>query len=248
MMKQLMRLSALGMLAVPFAAARADLVFDGLATISGTGLGSVNTTLTISSQANSTTEQGCVGFTSGGDVIGNFATATQSGCTSATNGDVLTGASQTHTHTLSELSITSGSDFAILFNAAEPSGNSITLDGLVATFYNNSGNVIMTAVFTGAPFDFAETLQGTGKTGELFTLSAAEQTELGTLIGSLGAANIHVGLGASAGDPLAATGGNETFFVFKSGLATVVPEPSTVVLTASGMLGLAGFVRRRRRT
>lgn len=246
MMKQLMRLSALGMLAVPFAAARADLVFEGLVTISGTGLGTVNTTLTIQSQANATTEQGCVGFTSSGDVIGTFTTATQSGCTSATNTDVLTGASQTHTHTLADLSIASGSDFAVFFNAAEPSGNSITLDGLVATFYNNSGAVIMTAVFTGAPIDFLDTSQGTGQTGELFVLSAAEQTQLQNLINTLGAGNIHVGLGASAGNPLAATGGNETFFVLNH--ASIVPEPSTIVLTASGMLGLAGFVRRRRRT
>lgn len=247
MMKQLMRLSALGMLAVPFAAARADLVFGGIVTVGGTGLGTVNTVLTIQ---NSPTEQGCVGFSAGGDVIGNFTTASQSGCPSGVNTDVKTGASQTQTRSLSDASITSGSNFAILFNAVEPSGNSISLDGLVATFYNGTtGALLFSAVYTGTnPLTFPTTQTGTGNTGALFTLNAAEAAQLQSFITTLGVGNVRVGLGASAGTPANSEGGNETFFIFNNGLATVVPEPSTVVLTASGMLGLAGFVRRRRRS
>ena len=246
MMKQLMRLSALGLLAVPFAAARADLVFGGLVTVGGTGLGTVNTVLTIQ---DSPTEQGCVGFSAGGDVIGNFTTFNQSGCPAATNTDVKTGASQTQTRSLLDAGVSAGSNFAILFNAAEPSGNSISLDGLVATFYNGTtGAVLFTAVYTGTnPLTFPTTQTGTGNTGAEFTLNAAEAAQLQGFITTLGLANVRVGLGASAGSPETAAGGNETFFIFNSGAATVVPEPSTMVLTAGGMLGLVGFVRRRRR-
>ena len=247
MMKHLLKVSALGLLAAPFAVARADLVFVGIVTVGGTGLGTVNTVLTIQ---NSPTEQGCVGYTSTGDVIGNFTTSNQSGCPAGTNTDVKTGASQTQTRSLSDAGITSGSNFAILFNAVEPSGNSISLDGLVANFYNGTtGALLFSAVYTGTnPLTFPTTQTGTGNTGSEFTLNAAEAAQLQGFINTLGLANVRVGLGASAGVPETSAGGNETFFIFNSGTATVVPEPSTVVLTASGMLGLVGFVRRRRRT
>ena len=246
MMKHLLKVSALGLLVTPFTVARADLVFGGIVTVGGTGLGTVNTVLTIQDNP---TEQGCVGFTSGGDVTGNFTTSNQSGCPSGTNTDVKTGSSQTQTRTLSEAGITTGSNFAILFNAAEPSGNSISLDGLVATFYNaTTGALLFSAVYTGTnPLNFPTTQTGTGNTGAEFTLNSTEAAQLQTFITSLGAGNVRVGLGASAGNPNSAEGGNETFFIFNANTATVVPEPSTVVLTATGMLGLVGYIRRRRR-
>lgn len=246
MINRLLKVSALGMLAMPFAAARADLVFGGIVTVGGTGLGTVNTVLTIQDNP---TEQGCVGYTSGGDVTGNFTTSNQSGCTAGTNTDVKTGSSQTQTRSLTDAGITSGSNFAILFNAAEPSGNSISLDGLVASFYNaTTGALLFSAVYTGTnPLNFPTTQTGTGNTGALFTLNSTEAAQLQSFITSLGAANVRVGLGASAGNPNSAEGGNETFFIFNSGAATVVPEPSTVVLTASGLLGMVGVIRRRRR-
>lgn len=247
MMKHLLKVSALGLVVMPFAVARADLVFGGIVTVGGTGLGTVNTVLTIQ---NNPTEAGCVGFTSGGDVTGTFTSSSQSGCTSGTDTDIKTGASQTQTRTLADASVTSGSNFSILFNAVEPSGNSISLDGLVATFYNaTTGAVLFSAVYTGTnPLNFPSTQTGTGNTGAEFHLNSTEAAELQGFINTLGTGGIRVGLGASAGNPNPAEGGNETFFIFNSGAATVVPEPSTVVLTASGMLGLVGFVRRRRRT
>jgi len=247
MMNRLLKLSALG-LVVPFGVARADLVFGGIVTVGGTGLGTVNTVLTIQ---DTPTEQGCVGYTSGGDVTGNFTTSSQLGCTAGTNTDVKTGSSQTQTRTLSEAGVTSASNFAILFNAAEPSGGSISLDGLVANFYNaTTGALLFSAVYTGTnPLTFPTTQTGTGNTGAEFHLTDAQASTLQALIDANGGlTNIRVGLGASAGVPETSEGGNETFFIFNRNAATVVPEPSTVVLMASGMLGLVGFVRRRNRT
>jgi hypothetical protein len=244
MTKNLMRLSAVALLIAPLGVARADLVFIGPATIGGTGLGAVNTVLTIQSQANGTTEQGCVGFNGVTDVIGNFSNAD---CAAAVDGDIKTGASQTQTRTLSEAGITSGSNFAILFNPSEPGGDGISLDGLVANFYSSAGNLLMTAVYTGTnPLNFPTTETGTGNTGFEFALNGTEAAQLQTLINANGLSNIHVGLAGSAGNPLAATGGLETFFIFNSGLATITPEPSTTVLTATGLFALAGFIRRRR--
>lgn len=246
MMKNLLKLSAVALIAAPLSAARADLVFINAVTIGGTGLGAVNTVLTVQSPANTTTEQGCVGLNSTGtaDVIGNF---TNAGCTAAVNGDVKTGASQTQTRTLTDAGITSGSNFAILFNASEPGGNGISLDGLVANFYSSTGTLLMSAVYTGTnPLNFPTTFTGTGNTGEMFALNATEAAQLQALITANGLSNIHVGLSVAAGNPLEATGGNETLFIFNSGVASVVPEPSTTVLMATGLFGLVGFVRRRR--
>ena len=250
MMNRLLKASALGLLVTPFTVARADLVMVGEVTIGGTGLGTVNTVLTIQSQANATTEQGCVVRSGSTDAIGNFTYATSgTGCVIGTNGDVLTGTSQTQTRTLAEAGITSASNFAILFNASEPSGNSISLDGMIANFYDASGNLIFSASSDKSQYNFDQTFTGTGNTGQEFTLDATQAAALQTAINNAGGVgNVRVGLGAAAGNPFAATGGNETFFVFNSGRATVVPEPSTVVLTASGMIGLVGFMRRRRRS
>jgi len=242
MMKYPLKLSVLALLAAPLAVARADLVFMGVVTVGGTGLGAVNTVLTIQSTANNTTEQGCVGDSSLGDVIGLFQAT---GCTTATATDVKTGASQTQTRTLAEAGITSASNFAILLNAAEPAGNEIQLEHLVVNFYNaTTGALLFTATYNGVPQLFPSTETGTGNTGFGFTLNGAQAASLQTAIGlNGGLTNVSVGL---ASQLTQATGGNETFFIFNSGAASVVPEPSTIVLTASGLFGLAGFVRRRR--
>jgi hypothetical protein len=202
----------------------------------------VNTVLTIQSQGSSSTEAGCVGLSGTTDVIGLFQAT---GCTAATNTDVLTGASQTQTRTLAEAGVTSASNFAILLNASEPGGNGMTVTTVVANFYNaTTGALLYTATFTG-PVSFPTTQTGTGNTGLEFTLNATQAAALQTIINANGGVgNIRVGIATQLAD---VTGGNETFFVFNSGVASVVPEPSTVVLTASGLFGLAGFVRRRRR-
>jgi hypothetical protein len=240
---------AASMLAAPLAAARADLVLFNPAavTIGGTGLGAVNTVLTIQANGNVTTETGCVSFTAGGDVLG--ASTNAAGVCSGT-GDDKTGASQTQTRLLSETGVTTGTNFAILFNPAEPgSGNSLTLNTLVASFYNaTTGAFVFQAAYTGAPHNFVAIDQGTGNTGYEFTLNTTEAAQLQTFITALGVSNIRVGLSSSAGVPLPVHGGNETYFVFNSGLATVTPEPSTTALMATGLFALVGVVRRRRRS
>src|SRR5436190_17588838 len=91
--------------------ARADLVLIGTTTVGGTGLGNVNTVLTLTSQGNNTTEQGCVGRGAAADVIGSTAAGVSvAGATT----DVMTGSSQTQTRSLAEAAITTGTNFALL--------------------------------------------------------------------------------------------------------------------------------------
>src|SRR5436309_45562 len=102
------------MVAAPLTAARADLVLFSPSAVSvgGTGLGSVNTVLTIQGNGNSSTETGCVSFTAGGDVLG---ASTDAAGVCSGNGDDKTGNSQTQTRLLSETGVTTGANFAILF-------------------------------------------------------------------------------------------------------------------------------------
>jgi hypothetical protein len=249
-MNRFTRLAALTLVAAPLWSARAELVFGGVVQVGGTGLGTVNTVLTITSQANATSEQGCVIPTSNGtsSATGNLVV---NNCIAGTNQDLQTGTSQTAIQNLGATGVTSAQNFAILLNSAEPAGNSISLNNLVAYFMNSTGGTFQAALSCPSPqCNFASTATGTGNSGFMFQLDPTEAASFATFIANSGGVNnIWVGLGALAGatSGFEATGGQETFFVFNNGLAVVTPEPSTTVLMASGLIGLVGFVRRRSR-
>ena len=217
------------------ASANASLVLEPAEDFSGTGLGAVNTVLTISSPGSSSFESGSVAF---GDV---------------TSGDVKTGASQTQTRSLGELGITSPADLRVVFNALEP-GNAaaqgITLGNLVIDIYSPTGTLLFSSgAFT--PVTFADTMTGAGNSGFVFALDAAQQPAAAAAFGS--ADNI-VALSASAGcndsSPTGcqgATGGFETFFVASAAeLVPSVPEPGAYAMLLAGV-GMVAFMARRRR-
>ncbi len=167
---------AAALFAAPFSAARADLILSSPIPISGSGIGTVNTILTVQ---NNGTEAGCVGRTAGGltDFIGLY-NSTTGACTVGANTDVKTGASQTQTQLLSETGVTSASNFGVIFNANEPAGDAITINRLTTTFYSPTGAVLYTAsTASGATFTFDNTFTGTGTSGFLFVLNAAQQAE-----------------------------------------------------------------------
>jgi hypothetical protein len=223
------------LLALGAASANASLVLVGPQDFSGTGLGAVNTILTISSLANTSFESGSVAF-------GN-----------ATSGDVMTGASQTQTRTLGELGITSAADLRVVFNALEPgNGDSgITLTNLVLNIWSPTG----TLLFTSGAFStqtFADTETGAGNSGFVFALDAAQQAAAAAAFGAGFGSNV-VGLtataGCNAGSPagcMGATGGFETVFVASAAsLVPSIPEPEIYALLLAG-LGVAGTVAKRR--
>lgn len=220
--------------------AQASLVLLSPEDFSGTGLGAVNTVLTLQSPANSEFESGGVSF---GDVI---------------TGDALSGASQTRTRTLGELGLTSSTDLRVVFNALEPGNllNGITLQDLVLNIYATDGALLFTSGAF-APVDFADTFTGAGNAGFVFGLDAAQQLLAAPAFAN--AANV-IGLSATAGcgpnaapGCLGATGGFETFFVAATesngggpGGGGTVAEPATLALAGMALASMGFFSRRRR--
>lgn len=212
--------------------AQASLVYlaEETALFHGTGLGAVNTVLTLQKQGNNTTESG--------SVIAN-------GAGFSTTGDAGTGASQSSLRTLGSLGVTDTSDLRIVFNATEPGGNSITVSSLSLTFYDalNTAAAVFNLV---APVTFEATNTGIGKSGFVFGLDAAQAALAATFIGgsSTSFADFRIGLGSTLTN---VAGGPETFYAVNAGgVTTPVPEPETYALLLAG-LGVVGFVARRRR-
>ncbi len=218
-------LLAASLLALGGTAAHAQLVLVAPIDFQGSGLGSVNTILTISSPGSSTTEAGGVAW---------------NGTTDVKTGDFLSGASQTLTRSFADLGVTSASDLRVVFNALEPGSalNSIDLTGLMLGVYNAAGTQVFSASIP-QTYAFADTATGAGNSGFVFGLTGASLTELAAVFTS----DLRVGLTASAAN---ATGGPETFFVGSAAAVTPVPEPETYAMMLAG-LGAIGFIARRRR-
>jgi hypothetical protein len=209
------------------AQAHAQLVFLGQSAASGGGLGAVATLLTLQSPGNSTNESGCIA---------------PSGTASCgfTNVGVQTGASQTLVQPVSAFSGLTANNFRLYVNASEPGNdNLITLNNLQVRLYSSTGSVLFESLPFASPLTLNNTLSGVGNFGYLFGVSATQQAAFNTALASA----TSIGVGASISD---ASGGQETISVgVGPGVTSVVPEPSTYLLMASGLAGLM-MVRRRR--
>mgnify|MGYP003393404366 CR=1 FL=1 len=216
--------------------AHADLIDLGTVDLNGTGLGAVNTLLTIQSPANSSDETGSISWDGASDVI--------------SGSRVLSGNSQTRTRVLGDVGVLTADTLRIVFNASEPGNenNGITLNALTFSAFTPTG----TNIFNGslaAPVNFANTFTGAGNSGFVFGLDAPQAAAFQSAVADSGFAFSSIVAGLSASASLA-TGGNETFFISSAdGLsppAGVVPEPQTYAMLLAG-LGAVAFVAKRRR-
>jgi PEP-CTERM motif len=210
--------------------AKADgVVLNGPIANGGTGFGTI---LTILSLHNTGTEAGGVGWNGSADYA-----------TGATTSDVDLGAPHSQTYTfayLSSLGFNSG-NLNLVFNVNEQGANPNTvLNTLTIKVYNANGTVAYTSTTCiGCGGNFPAYEQGQGNSGYLFTLDAAAQTALANFF--LNCPTCHIGLDSSVSQ---SDDGAEDFYLVRADTA-VVPEPASMLLLGTGLVGVAGALRRR---
>jgi hypothetical protein len=193
--------------------------------INGTGFGNVSTLITLqTANGMSTSEAGCIGFQSSNTTCG----ITQVGKIKNTSSlePVPSG-------------VTDASNLRFVFNAAQPSGASITLQQLEVSFYGTSG-LLFTANLSSslAPLTLKSTIAGTGNSGFVFQLNPDEAATANGILSS----TTEIGAGFSA---TGASGGPDTLFLETTpGVSSSVPEPASYALLGFGLL-FGGLLRKK---
>lgn len=137
--------------------------------------------------------------------------------------------------TFGELAWNSASQVQLLFNATEPSGNSINLDKVTLTFQSGGSQL---SLWNENPITITDTNPGLGTAGFLLGLDAAQQLTLALFLSSLpNVSDVRLGLSALLSD---VGGGPETFSAVSG-----VPLPPAVLLFLSALIGLGLLARQK---
>src|SRR6266850_2873203 len=175
-----------------------------------------------------TTESGGVRWNGSGDVA---------------FGDISAGPHQ-HTVAFSDIG-TSATNLQILLNINEANGqnrSSLTINSLVLTAYDSSGNTVFSTDLAAGPLTLDQIRGGQGANADYaFGLDSEAAARLQAALAA--GPNLRLGLEASLSS---VDGGPERFRFSGSAGSEPVPEPATMVLLGTGLAGVAGAIRKRR--
>jgi hypothetical protein len=201
--------------------ARADIIYLPGATAPSGGVGHTpESILSIQSPGSTSNAAGGVSWNGHNDV--------RSG--DAKNGE--------HTKTLSfaQAGISNAGQLRIFMDTEDPD-NDLRLNQLTLTAYGSNGQILFQGSLA-APIHFANEANGQGHGDRVFALTADQAAQLQAAY--LSDPNLRLGLFASTSDDT----GSFTNFKLGQGPAAV-PEPTTMFLLGTGLVGVAARARRR---
>ncbi len=146
---------------------------------------------------------------------------------------------------LTEIGIThasQASQLRLYFDINENNQRAVTLETMTIAAYNASGQMVFSASLLNAPLTLEQLGQGQGHSDYVFMLDDAAAARLAAAIAA--DPNLRVGLFARISD---VQGGPESFFLGRQQGPEPIPEPATMILLGTGLAGVAGAARRRRR-
>jgi hypothetical protein len=171
--------------------------------------------------------------------------------------DAVAGANKSTTPTLGSLGWNTGANVGIGFNS-DQSNTGITMQSLVLTIYAANGTTVL------GTFSLANSLtpllftqadlalqQGNGNSVFNFGLTDGQQTTFNALVAQFGTglfAGLASQLGCPAGAPascLVSNDGPDSFIGFVQPSTAVIPEPGTLLLAGTALVGVMAVARKK---